>query len=216
LALRRGAAEDELKLSLGGPPDDPEFEPRLLASFEKAASTGPRSPGADVLRAAAPAALPGHRPPAIHNEGPPAPHGADDQAADPALKEAADEAAIRVFAENVRRLLLEAPFGARAVLGVDPGVRTGSKLASVDATGAFGRSEVIHLQTDEQKARAKETLVSLAREARVDALAVGNGTGSRETEVFARQALKAEGLEVPVVLVSEAGASVYSASGTAP
>src|SRR5262249_13220274 len=105
--------------------------------------------------------------------------------------------------------------GARAVLGVDPGLRTGSKLACVDATGAFGRSEVIHLQTDEQKVRARETLVALAREGKVDALAVGNGTGSRETEGFARQALKAEGLEVPVVLVSEAGASVYSASDVA-
>ena len=203
LALRRGAAEDELKLALGGPPDDPDFEPRLLAIFERAAVGVPDSPGADVLRAAAKIAFRDHVLPAIGNE------------AHRGLKEAADEAAIHVFAENVRRLLLEAPFGARAVLGVDPGVRTGSKLASVDETGAFGRSDVVHLQTDEQKARAKETLVALAREGKVDALAVGNGTGSRETEVFARQALAAEGLTVPVVLVSEAGASVYSASDAA-
>jgi uncharacterized protein len=203
LALRRGAAEDELKLAFGGPPDDPDFEPRLLASFERAALTVPDSPGADVLKAAARMAFREHVLPAIESE------------AHRGLKEAADEAAIRVFAENVRRLLLEAPFGARAVIGVDPGVRTGSKLASVDATGAYARSGVIHLQTDEQKAKARETLVAMAREGGVDALAVGNGTGSRETEVFARQALAAEGLSVPVVLVSEAGASVYSASDTA-
>jgi len=200
LALRRGAAEDELTLSLGGPPDDPDFEARLLESFERAALGVPDSPGADVLRAAARSAFREHVLPSIQNE------------AHRGLKEAADEAAIRVFAENVRRLLLEAPYGPRPVLGIDPGVRTGSKLATVDATGAFVKSDVIHLQTDEQKAKARETLVALAREAKVDALAVGNGTGSRETEVFARQALTAEGLTVPVVLVSEAGASVYSAS----
>jgi protein Tex len=203
LALRRGAAEDELRLLLGGPPDDDKFEDRLLEEFERAALTVHESPGADVLKAAARTALKEHVWPSIENE------------AHRLLKEAADEAAIRVFAENVRRLLLDAPFGPRAVLGVDPGVRTGSKLAAVDAKGGLVKSDVLHLQTDEQKAQAKTALVALAREAGVAAVAVGNGTGSRETEVFARQALLAEGLSVPVVLVSEAGASVYSASETA-
>jgi protein Tex len=200
LALRRGAAEDELRLALGGPPDDEKFEERLLEDFERAALTVADSPGADVLRTAARIAFKEHVWPSIENE------------AHRLLKDAADEAAIRVFAENVRRLLLDAPFGPRAVLGVDPGVRTGSKLAAVDAKGGFVKSDVLRLQTDEQKAQAKATLVSLARETGVAAVAVGNGTGSRETEVFARQALVAEGLNVPVVLVSEAGASVYSAS----
>ncbi len=203
LALRRGAAEEELRLALGGPPDDEKFEERLLEDFERAAVTVQDSPGAEVLKAAARSALREHVWPSIENE------------AHRALKEAADEAAIRVFAENVRRLLLDAPFGPRAVLGVDPGVRTGSKLAAVDAAGAFVKSDVLHLQTDEQKAQARAALVAVAREARVEAVAVGNGTGSREAEVFARQALLAEGLSVPVVLVSEAGASVYSASEAA-
>jgi uncharacterized protein len=203
LALRRGAAEDELRLSLGGPPDDEKFEEHLVEEFEKAALTVPDSPGAEVLRSAARAALKEHAWPSLENE------------VHRLLKDPADEAAIRVFAENVRRLLLDAPFGPRAVLGVDPGVRTGSKLAAVDAKGGFVKSDVLRLQTDEQKAQAKATLVALAREAAVEAVAVGNGTGSREAEVFARQALLAEGLSVPVVLVSEAGASVYSASETA-
>jgi protein Tex len=203
LALRRGAAEDELRLSLGGPPGDETFEERLLEEFERAALTVRDSPGAETLKAAARTAFKEHVWPSMENE------------AHRALKEAADEAAIRVFAENVRRLLLDAPFGPRAVLGVDPGVRTGSKLAAVDAKGGFVKSEVLRLQTDEQKAQAKATLVALARESSAEAVAVGNGTGSRETEVFARQTLLAEGLAVPVVLVSEAGASVYSASDAA-
>jgi uncharacterized protein len=203
LALRRGAAEDELRLALGGAPDDEKFEERLVQEFERAALTVPDSPGADVLRSASRIALKEHAWPSIESE------------AHRALKDAADEAAIRVFAENVRRLLIDAPFGPRAVLGVDPGVRTGSKLAAVDAKGGFVKSDVLRLQTDEQKAQAKAALVALAREAGAEAVAVGNGTGSREAEVFARQALLAEGLKVPVVLVSEAGASVYSASETA-
>ncbi len=201
LAVRRGTAEGELALAVGGPPDDPEFEARLLGAFEAAACTVPDSPGAQVLKEAARSALREHVLPSIENE------------VHRALKDAADEAAIRVFAENVRRLLLEAPYGPKPVLGIDPGVRTGCKLAAVDAAGAFVKSDVIHLQTEEGRAAARARLAELGREAQ--AVAVGNGTAGRETEVFARAALGEAGLAAPVVLVSEAGASVYSASDVA-
>jgi uncharacterized protein len=101
------------------------------------------------------------------------------------------------------------------VLGVDPGIRTGCKLAAVDARGRFAATDVIHLQADEQKAAARETLARLAREHAPAAVAVGNGTGGREAEVFVRAALREAGLDPPVVLVSEAGASVYSTSDAA-
>jgi uncharacterized protein len=203
LAARRGAAEEEIRLSVGGPPGDPGFEERLLAAYEQAACTVPDSPGAAVLREAARLALREHVLPAIEGE------------VHRLLKEAADEAAIAIFADNVRRLLLEPPFGPRPVLAIDPGIRTGSKLAVVDGTGAFLRSDVIDIRSEEGKARGRERLAELAAEAKVEAVAVGNGTGGREAERFARAALREKGSEVPVVLVSEAGASVYSVSEAA-
>ena len=115
----------------------------------------------------------------------------------------------------MRRRLLEAPLGPRPVLGIDPGIRSGCKLAAVDATGRFVATDVVHLQADEQKAEARATVVRLAREHAPAAVAVGNGTGGREAEVFARAALREAGLDLPVVLVNEAGASVYSTSDAA-
>jgi uncharacterized protein len=204
LAVRRGQAEGELQLAVGGPPDDTEFEGRLLAAFEATAVTVPDSPGAEVLRQAARIAFKGHVRTAIENE------------VHRVLKDAADAAAALVFAENVRRLLLEAPFGPKPVLGLDPGVRTGCKLAAVDAAGAFLAHDLVHLQTDEQGAAAgRDTLARLAREHAAQAVAVGNGTAGREAEAFARAALREAGIGVPVVLVSEAGASVYSTSDVA-
>jgi uncharacterized protein len=203
LAVRRGQAEDELQVSVGGPSDDLEFEARLVAAFEAAACRVPDSPGAEVLRHAGRIAFKNNVRTSIENE------------LHRVLKDAADAAAAHVFAENVRRRLLEPPFGARPVLGVDPGIRTGCKLAAVDASGKFVAADVVHLQTDEQKTAARETVARLARENAPAAVAVGNGTGSRETEVFVRAALRDAGLEAPVVLVSEAGASVYSTSDAA-
>jgi protein Tex len=203
LALRRGLSEGELQVAVGGSADDAEFDTRLVAAFEARACTAPESPGAEVLRHAGRIAFKNNVRTSIENE------------VHRVLKDAADATAAQVFAENVRRLLLEAPFGPRPVLGIDPGVRTGCKLAAVDAAGAFKVTEVVHLQTDEQKAAARETLARLARETGVAAVAVGNGTGGREAEVFARHALREAALDVPVVLVSEAGASVYSTSDVA-
>lgn len=131
-------------------------------------------------------------------------------------KTAADEAAIRVFAENLRHLLLAAPAGNRRVLGIDPGLRTGSKLAAVDATGRFLEHQTIYPHTGGSKAQvAARDFIRLVKEHQVELIAVGNGTAGREMEQFARQCLKEAGLDLPVVMVSEAGASVYSASDVA-
>ncbi len=200
LAVRRGQAEDELQVSVGGPPDDAEWEARLVAAFEAAACTVPDSPGAEVLRHAGRIAFKNNVRTSIENE------------VHRVLKDAADAAASHVFAENVRRRLLEAPLGPKAVLGVDPGIRTGCKLAAVDAAGSFLATDVVHLQDDEQKKAAREVVLRLVREHAPAAVAVGNGTGGREAEVFLRAALREAGIEAPVVLVSEAGASVYSTS----
>jgi protein Tex len=200
LAMRRGVAEGELHWSLGGAPGDEGFDEALLRTFELAACAVPDSPGADLLLRVARRSLKEHVVPSIANE------------LHRDLKEASDDAAIRVFAENVRRVLLAPPFGPKPVLAVDPGLRTGCKLAVVDASGAYVASEVLHLLTDEGKVKGKERLFALVRESSAQAVAVGNGTAGRETETFVRESLKEQGVEAPVVLVSEAGASVYSAS----
>jgi protein Tex len=133
------------------------------------------------------------------------------------LKMASDRAAVQVFAQNLRELLLAPPLGGRRVLGVDPGQRTGCKCAAVAETGAFLDQAILYLvQGDEALSRSRRQLADLVRRNDVAAVAVGNGTHGRETEKFVRDTLKAEGLtSVICVLVNEAGASVYSASDIA-
>jgi uncharacterized protein len=204
LALRRGWMEEELTLAIGAATDkDEAWDAELVRPFETAAWSVPDSPGASVLSRAARLALKAHVLPSIENE------------VHKALKEVADEAAIRVFAENLRKLLLASPFGSKAVLGVDPGIRTGCKLAVVDDSGKFVADAVMHLQTDDQKEKAKVLIEHAVKTAGIRAIAVGNGTFGREAELFIRGTLKEKSLEVPVVMVSESGASVYSASEAA-
>ncbi len=133
------------------------------------------------------------------------------------LKLRAEQDAISVFAQNLRELLLAAPYGAQNVLGVDPGQRTGCKCAVVDATGRLLEHDTFYLVQGEQAlGRAKEILRRLCRTHAVRAVAVGNGTHGRETESFVRGVLAEEGLSnVLSVSVSESGASVYSASDVA-
>ena len=133
------------------------------------------------------------------------------------LKLNSDRGAIQVFAQNLQELLLSAPYGSRPVLGVDPGQRTGCKCAVVAETGAILEHDVFYLVQGEQaELRAKSTLTRLVRQHQVTAVAVGNGTHGRETEAFVSETLAEQGLkEVIVVSVSEAGASVYSASDIA-
>ncbi len=133
------------------------------------------------------------------------------------MKLAADRAAIDVFAANLRELLLAAPYGTQAVLGIDPGQRTGCKCAVVDATGKLLEHTTIYLvQGDGAAAKGASVIVDLAKRHGISAVAVGNGTHGRETHAFAKDALGKAGLDrVLIVSVSEAGASIYSASDVA-
>ena len=128
-------------------------------------------------------------------------------------KQRAEETAIRVFSDNLRNLLLAPPAGGKKVLGIDPGLRTGCKLAAVDGTGRFLDNSTIYPHTGEGKATvAKQDLLRLVEAHGCEMIAVGNGTAGRETEQFVREALTESGMQIPLVMVSEAGASVYSAS----
>ena len=122
-------------------------------------------------------------------------------------KEAADDEAIHVFAENLRQLLLAAPLGQKRVMGVDPGIRTGCKVVCLDAQGELLFHTVVFAVGDRAKGDALRKFEDIARQYQVEAIAVGNGTASRETADILRQ-LK----DVPTYVVSEDGASIYSAS----
>jgi len=131
-------------------------------------------------------------------------------------KNRADEAAISVFAQNLRNLLLAPPAGGKRVLGIDPGLRTGSKLAAVDATGRFLEHVTIYPHTGAGRIdQGRQELLRLVTVHNIEMIAIGNGTAGREMELFARETLSAAGQKLPVVMVSEAGASVYSASDIA-
>ena len=130
------------------------------------------------------------------------------------LKQAADEEAIGVFAGNLRELLLAAPLGARTVLALDPGFRTGCKLTVLDAQGGLRHHDTIYPHTGGPKAaEAGKILAACVKKHKIEIIAVGNGTAGRETESFVR------GLDLPdappVVMVNESGASIYSASEAA-
>jgi uncharacterized protein len=131
------------------------------------------------------------------------------------LRERAEEEAIRVFARNLKDLLLAAPAGGKATMGIDPGIRTGCKIAVVDATGKVLATDTVYpFQPRNDLRGAQVRLAQLVAAHRVQLIAIGNGTASRETEKMVADLLAAlPGTEKPVkVIVSEAGASVYSAS----
>jgi uncharacterized protein len=130
------------------------------------------------------------------------------------LKTRADEEAIAIFGKNLEALLLQPPAGGRTVLGVDPGFRTGCKLAVVSRTGALLATGVVYLH---QEDRARRELAKLVQEHGVELVAVGNGTASRESDKLAKEAVRELPADVrpAVVMVNEAGASVYSASDLA-
>jgi uncharacterized protein len=123
-------------------------------------------------------------------------------------KRRADAAAIRVFADNLRQLLLAPPLGQKRVLAIDPGFRTGCKVVALDAEGQLLHEEVIYL---DRSRTAEEAVKRLVDTFRIEAIAIGNGTAGRETETFVRKL----GLSAEIVMVNESGASVYSASAVA-
>ena len=197
LAMRRGWAEEELTVTIDGD------EPYLLKRFEDFACSKPESIAAEYLKNCAKVALTVHVYPSISNE------------VHRILKDKADEHAISVFGENVRRVLLGSPFGPKCVLGVDPGLRTGCKLALIDKQGNFISHTILQILGDGAEAKAKTLFAEVLKQITIEAIAVGNGTGGREAETMIRKVLKEIGANVPVIMVSESGASVYSASDVA-
>jgi uncharacterized protein len=128
-------------------------------------------------------------------------------------KKRADEEAIRVFAENIRQLLLAAPLGQKRVLALDPGFRTGCKVVCLDEQGTLLDNTAVYPHTGPgQAAEAAHTIQSWVKQYKVQAIAIGNGTAGRETESFVR-GLKLEG--ITIIMVNESGASIYSASEAA-
>ncbi len=199
LAVCRGEAEGALRVRLDL--DAAKASATMLAQ----AGLQPASPWAGHLRAAADDGFARLLWPSLQTE----------LRAD--LKHWADRQAVEVFARNLTQLLMAPPFGGRPVIGIDPGFRSGCKCAVLDGTGALRAHATVFPHTGGAAAvRAAADLVALVRRHQPHALAVGNGTAGRETETFARAALSDAGLtEVQVVAVSEAGASVYSASEVA-
>ncbi len=196
LAIQRGEAQGVLKVRLEVDTD------RLLPRLERLAGLVPRSPFARELSASVEGAWKRRLAPSLQGE------------VRKETKEQAEREAVAVFAENLQQVLLAAPFGARPVVGVDPGIRTGCKCAAVDRTGRYRVTCTVYpLRGAGEAAKAEKTLTAFVRESRPDAVAVGNGTGGRETERFVRDALAGAGLsDVLTVRIDESGASVYSAS----
>jgi uncharacterized protein len=129
-------------------------------------------------------------------------------------KKVADETAIKVFADNLRELLLSSPLGRKRTLAIDPGFRTGCKTVVLDAQGALLHHTVLHATagSNNQLYEAAVELTSLVAKYKIEAIAIGNGTASRETETFVRK-LKLG--SIPIIMVNESGASIYSASEVA-
>ncbi|MFA7230990.1 MAG: helix-hairpin-helix domain-containing protein, partial [Victivallaceae bacterium] len=125
------------------------------------------------------------------------------------LKQQADEEAIAVFVANLKQLLLESPLGQKKIIAVDPGFRTGCKTTVIDAQGKLLEHFVIY---PERTAEASAVMVKTCEKYRIEAIAVGNGTGGRETGDFLRKVIPAS---IPVISVNESGASIYSAGETA-
>ena len=132
------------------------------------------------------------------------------------LTEQAEEDAIKVFAENLHQLLMQAPVKDRVVLAIDPGFRTGCKLALVDETGKVLETGVVYCTTTKDTTPSKRTLAQMLTKHKANLIAIGNGTASRETEVVVTELIKemasAGGATLQYIIVNEAGASVYSAS----
>ncbi|WP_413575534.1 helix-hairpin-helix domain-containing protein [Bdellovibrio sp. HCB290] len=197
LAMRRGWQEEELTLDVKA---DDEAN---LKSYENFATSTPDNAIGEYLKQSARLALNVYVLPSVVNE------------VHRQLKDKADQDAITVFAENVRKLLLASPYGSKCVLGVDPGLRTGCKVALIDKTGAFISHTVLYTLGDDAERKAKTLFGEVMKQVQIEAIAVGNGTAGRETETFLRKVLKDLGKNIPVVMVSESGASVYSASDIA-
>lgn len=196
LAIRRGEAEGILKVTIS-PEEDDECTDRLERQFVRGNGEC-SSQVAEAVKDAYKRLLK----PAIETE------------FSAISKEKADEEAIRVFAENLRQLLLAPPLGQKRVMGIDPGFRTGCKVVCLDAQGTLLHNEAIYPHPPKsEEALAARKIVKLVEQYKIEAIAIGNGTASRETERFVTS--QRYDREVQVFVVSEDGASIYSASKTA-
>lgn len=196
LAIRRGEAEGILKVTIS-PEEDEECTDRLERQFVRGNGEC-SSQVAEAVKDAYKRLLK----PAIETE------------FSALSKEKADEEAIRVFAENLRQLLLAPPLGQKRVMGIDPGFRTGCKVVCLDAQGTLLHNEAIYPHPPKsEEALAARKIVKLVEQYKIEAIAIGNGTASRETERFVTS--QRYDREVQVFVVSEDGASIYSASKTA-
>jgi len=129
------------------------------------------------------------------------------------LTEKAEEQALKVFQDNLRSLLMAPPVYGKRILAIDPGIRTGSKVACVDETGKLLETAIIFpIPPQNEKEKSAETVLEMVKKHRVNAIAIGNGTGCREMEAFIAETISDGGLEVGYTIVNEAGASIYSAS----
>jgi uncharacterized protein len=195
LAIRRGTREAVLTFSI-----DVEGE-KFLASLIGHVTRDPQSQFAPLLESAARDSYERLLLPSIQNE------------VRSMLRERAETEAIQVFEENLRTLLLAPPAGPIGVIGIDPGQRTGCKVAVVDETGKFLENQTIHPTEPKQDLEgAEKILLDLVQRLNVRGIAIGNGTGSRETDAFVRSVVDKHKLDVFIVVVNESGASVYSAS----
>lgn len=200
LATNRGEKEDILKVSLQVD------ESAVLSYLERQMIKDPDSPAAVAVREAYQDSYKRFIQPAIERE------------VRNELTEKADEQAIAIFGENLRNLLLQPPLKGKVVLGFDPAYRTGCKLAVVDATGKVLAIEVIYPHKPAAQAKreaAGPAFVKLINQYKVDMVAIGNGTASRESELFVAEQIKAADHKAYYAIVNEAGASVYSASDIA-
>jgi uncharacterized protein len=197
LAINRGERDDVLKVKLEGPDEE------MLELIEARTVTNPRSIFADQVRQAVADGYKRLLSPSVERQ------------LRGELTDGSDEHAVETFATNLRQLLLQPPIRGKAVVGVDPGYRTGCKVALVDPTGKFlGGTTIYPHEPQKQWGEAKEALLKLITEGGADVIAIGNGTASRETEALAAEVIgQVPGeREIAYVIVSEAGASVYSAS----
>ncbi len=194
LALNRGESEGALRLKLD-PPSDMCLD-RIATKFRP----DPRSPLVEQLNLASRDSWDRLLAPAIERD------------VRRALTETAQEQAIKVFATNLKALLLQPPIRGHAVIGIDPGIRTGCKVAAVDATGkVLGTLTIFPHEPHKQWVASKTLLQKIIQATGADLIAIGNGTASRETEQLAADIIR-EGAPARYLIVNEAGASVYSAS----
>lgn len=195
LAVNRGEKEGFLKVSIEMDSERP------LNSIAKVMITNPACACADLVKTACEDAYSRLIFPSIERE------IRND------LTENACENSMKVFGVNLRQLLMQPPVKGKTVLGLDPGYRTGCKVAVVDGTGKVLDTAVIYPTHSEQKVKeSKQKLLQLIKKHNVDIISIGNGTASKETEMFAADAIKEADHKVYYMVVSEAGASVYSAS----